>query len=239
MSFTIHSQLDEAIKQNAALGHLVPKVSRYAINATLEDIAGKRKKDVRSVNGGTEVGKYRKPGELQYQMRRRLQNPTPWTMNSFQISYARLNKRRMVGSILNHNKYMALIIHGGVSDGSIYKNQSSVITQPADGRLNKYGNIPRGYVKNRSQKPKYFVGAPKGQGGKGGLGLWERYGGKRNPRLRKLVSMKTSRPQRSILPFHDICRRTAHRNFADNFTNEFNRAVLRELQRSRLKTTRR
>jgi hypothetical protein len=81
----------------------------------------------------------------------------------------------------------------------------------ANAKLNKYGNIAgRGkgrYVKGKKQFQAVINGVD---------GVWEKTGGKRNPKLKLVVVFKRSLNYQKIFPFYKIADKLARNMFQRN-----------------------
>ena len=91
-----------------------------------------------------------------------LDRPTPFTVKGFR--YKKANKRNLMSEVYidgaaANRSYMKYSIEGGIS-----RPKKSALVHPAkNSKLNKYGNLPRNYVKKAlANKAKFFSGVPKG-----------------------------------------------------------------------------
>ena len=107
-----------------------------------------------------------------------LDRPTPFTVKGFR--YKKANKRNLMSVVYidggsSSRSYMNFAIEGGIS-----RPKKSALVHPAkNSKLNKYGNLPRNYVKKAlANKSKFFSGIPKGMTGDESSGIWQRYGPK-------------------------------------------------------------
>ena len=133
-----------------------------------------------------------------------LDRPTPFTIKGFR--YKKANKRNLVSEVYidgaaANRSYMKYSIDGGVS-----RPKKSAMIHPAkNSKLNKYGNLPRNYVKKAmANKAKFFSGVPKGMQGDDNSGIWQRYGTKNNQRIRMVAQWRKSRSYQARFPFYEI-----------------------------------
>ena len=133
-----------------------------------------------------------------------LDRPTPFTIKAFR--YKKANKRNLMSLVYidsadSKRSYMKYSIDGGVS-----RPKKSAMIHPAkNSKLNKYGNLPRNYVKKAmANKAKFFSGVPKGMQGDDNSGIWQRYGTKNNQRIRMVAQWRKSRSYQARFPFYEI-----------------------------------
>ena len=133
-----------------------------------------------------------------------LDRPTPFTIKGFR--YKKANKRNLMSLVYidsadSKRSYMKYSIEGGVS-----RPKKSALVHPAkNSKLNKYGNLPRNYVKKAlANKAKFFSGVPKGMQGDENSGIWQRYGPRNNQRIRMVAQWRKSRGYQAKFPFYEI-----------------------------------
>lgn len=152
-----------------------------------------------------------------------LENVTRWTTSrrAMMVTKAR-NKRSIYANIYipEERKYLEWLIFGGKSVP--YKNGQTNLVEPADGRLNRYKNIPRTYVGTRKAKDGFFVGKPKNSNRP--YGLYQRKNNGSAPKLHVFIERK-SRYQRSIFPADDLARKYIKSRFEPRFRIQFQRAL--------------
>jgi len=142
--------------------------------------------------------------EEKQQASKYLDRPTPFTIKGFR--YKKANKRNLMSLVYidsadSKRSYMKYSIEGGVS-----RPKKSALVHPAkNSKLNKYGNLPRNYVKKAlANKAKFFSGVPKGMQGNDNSGIWQRYGTKNNQRIRMVAQWRKSRSYQARFPFYEI-----------------------------------
>jgi len=143
---------------------------------------------------------YEASQEEKKQAPRHIDRPTPYTVKGFR--YRRANKRNLEALVFIQDRdYMRYTVHGGHA-----KPKRAALVHPASNtKLNKYGNLPRRYVsKALANKAKFFSGIPQGMEGQDNAGIWQRYGGKRNPRIRMVAQWKGGRRYQAQFPFYEI-----------------------------------
>ena len=163
--------------------------------------------------------------EEKKQARRKLDRPTPFTIKGFR--YKKATKKTLTALVYidkgaTARKYMQFAINGGVSKAS-----SGALIHPASStKLNKYGNMPRNYAKKvLAKKDKFFSGVPKGMEGQENAGIWQRYGGKKHPRIRMVAQWRKSRTYQAKFPFYEIAGKIVAGRANDTFNKAFARAM--------------
>jgi hypothetical protein len=145
----------------------------------------------------------------QMQITKRLDRPTPFTVKAFKIRYAK--KHALHGEVIIKPaqwKYLKYQIEGGTRTGKI-----GVPT--ANAKLNKYGNLPgrrKGLIRGKKQ---YM----------NDKGVWERSGGKKNPRSKLVVAFASSVTYTKRFPFYKIADGVARSQFQKNFQRSIKRAI--------------
>ena len=125
-----------------------------------------------------------------------IENPTPFTLNAFGLTFASKTTQRARVFIKDiQAKYLIWQIRGGVRSA-----RGSGTGVPVRGvkTLNKYGNIPgrrSGLVKGKKQ---YIATA----GGR--TGVWERTGGKTNPGQRLVIGFHKRVTYRARWPYYKL-----------------------------------
>jgi hypothetical protein len=133
-----------------------------------------------------------------------LDRPTPFTISG--IKYKAANKKNLmalvyIDSASSSRSYMKYAIDGGVSR----PKKSALVHPSSNSKLNKYGNLPRNYVKKAlANKAKFFSGVPKGMQGDEDSGIWQRYGPRNNQRIRMVAQWRKSRGYQAKFPFYEI-----------------------------------
>jgi hypothetical protein len=101
---------------------------------------------------------------------------TPFTQKGFR--YKRSSKRDLIATVFIdpvRAEYMKFMVDGGTR----FPKRRAILVSTKQSKLNSYGNIPRGTMKQMiDDKAKFFKGIPKGRTGEQYEGIWERYGRK-------------------------------------------------------------
>ena len=101
---------------------------------------------------------------------------TPFTRKGFR--YKRSNKRDLIATVFidpARAEYMKFMVQGGTR----FPKRKAILVATKQSKLNQYGNIPRGVLKQMiDDKGKFFKGIPSGRTGEQYEGIWERYGRK-------------------------------------------------------------
>ena len=160
---------------------------------------------------------------VEVETHRHLDDVTNWTKSkkALMVSKAKY-KHRIRGDIYipKGREYLEWVIFGGTSKP--YKPGQEQLVNPASfGKLNKYKNIPRGYVKNKATKPNFFLGTA---GKHNTYGLWERWSDGRKLLLHANMKHK-SRKQKRIFPADTIAAKHVQRQFGLKFRIEMRRAM--------------
>ena len=159
---------------------------------------------------------------------RYLDKPTPFTIRGFK--YKKATKRNLTSLVYvqdadSKRSYMKYAIEGGVKKPA----GRSMLHPTANTKLNRYGNIPRKFLKTSlANKSKFFVGIPDGMSGQENYGLWERHGGKKGKRKHRVKMMATfvkSRRYTAKMPFYRITQDVIDKNANNIFNKEFNEAM--------------
>ena len=149
----------------------------------------------------------------------KLDRPTPFTRRA--IGFKKADKIGLFSEVFVkpiQSKYLQWQIFGGER-----KQQSNIGVPTRNKKLNKYGNIPgrrKGLVKGKKQFTATINGIS---------GVWERYGGKRNPRVKLVVAFEQSVTYRKRLPFKKIVTGVV----ANRFHKRFNSALALALSTAR------
>lgn len=159
--------------------------------------------------------------------------PNRWTRKGVGIKTAGKRDLRGVVFYKDNRPYMSLIVDGGQDVAK--KNR---LSEPVNVRVNKHGNIAKGYTAKYIKHEKFFAGIPKGKTGEQYRGLWRRYGrpgytraGKARGKIRLMVSWaRGSRFQRRTFPAREV--------FNDHVPTYFTRLLpirLREVIREEIR----
>ena len=142
------------------------------------------------------------------QIPQKIDRPTRFTMNA--IGFNRANKRTLTSEVFVkpiQNKYLKYPIDGGVR--TVGGTGTGVPTK--NKKLNQFGNIPGrkgGLVKGKNQ----FIATI------GSIsGVWQRFGGKKNPQVKLVVAFEKQVHYKKRLPFYKIAAHTAANQFPKRF----------------------
>lgn len=111
-------------------------------------------------------------------MGRRLENPTPFTVNSVRASGA--TKNNLVARLYVMDTAAAYLTP--FETGGVHHLNSSALLNPKNIRLNRFGNLPRTKLAQLKAKPNTFIGEVKDV-----YGVWERKKTKLVKSRRKMV----------------------------------------------------
>ena len=175
----------------------VQKQVPFAISQALNDVAFDSRKALRA------------------QAIKKLDRPTKFTLDGFRVVKAKKTNLESVVYVEGKRVgYMIWQIKGGVRQA---KNKGTGV--PVNARLNKYGNIPgrkKGLVKNSKQ----FIGTVKGV-----TGVWQKAGGKRNPKLKLMTAFEKSVRYSARFPFDKIIKGVVKNKFRSHFNKRMANAL--------------
>jgi len=137
---------------------------------------------------------------------KKLDRPTNATINGMYIQYAK-NKLNVVAT-LGLKDYVEKYLDKQISGGT---GGSTAV--PVNVRLNAYGNIPGrrgGAVRKMSGRKNTFTSK---RGSKLPPGIYQKAGGKRNPKLKMLVAFERSVKYRKRLPYFRMIRGVVRNTF--------------------------
>ena len=77
-----------------------------------------------------------------------------------------------------------------------------------------------------ANKAKFFSGVPNGMEGQENAGIWQRYGGKKNPRIRMVAQFRKQRGYQAKFPFYEIAGKIVVGRANKVFNQQFERAML-------------
>ncbi|WP_445494036.1 hypothetical protein [Photorhabdus sp. SF281] len=101
---------------------------------------------------------------------RKLDNPTPFTINSVRSVGARKNNLKAKVFVMKTAAgYLEPFEVGGV-----HKLNGNALLNPKDIKLNKYGNLPRNKLQQLKAKPDVFIGEVTTRYGNNVNGVWQR-----------------------------------------------------------------
>jgi hypothetical protein len=150
------------------------------------------------------------------QIPQKLDRPTKFTRGA--IGVKRATKRKLISEVFVkpvQAEYLKWQIDGGVR--RISGVGTGVPTK--NKKLNKFGNIPgrkSGLIKGKNQ----FIATMRGV-----TGVWQRFGGKRNPQVKLIVAFeKTVRYEKRLL-FYKIVLSVVNSKFAKNFDKSIRLAL--------------
>ena len=164
-----------------------------------------------------------------------LDRPTPYTKRGVQVEKS--TKKKLVAEVGFRSKtfgkgqgsvtqasYMERQIKGGLRTP---KGSAIPVPIVKNLKLNKYGSITKNKINNAlGNVNKFFSGKPKGAKSKGtGEGIWERYGGKRNPKIKMIISWNKTTDYQARYPFKNIVTQSVRKNFRKRFDNAIREAL--------------
>ena len=155
---------------------------------------------------------------------------TPFTKRGFR--YKRSTKRDLIATVFidpSSAEYMKFMVDGGTR----FPKRRSIIVSTKQSKLNQYGNIPRGTIKQMiDNKDKFFKGIPKGRTGEQYEGIWERYGRKSKDggeRIRMVAKYTDKAGYKPKFPFASIAEGVVFSR-TDGFQSKFLLNLQRAMQ---------
>lgn len=162
----------------------------------------------------------------QENMRKVLDAPTPFTVNS--VAIKRATKSNPVALVYVKPVAAAYLLPYEI--GGTNKLNSQALLKPIGAKVNQYGNLPRNLVKRLTGKPNVFVGKVQT---KGGLvdGVWQRSKQTRGKRagLKLMVKFEDAHQATQRLDFRGVGKRTV----AATFRAELDKAMAKALASAR------
>ncbi len=154
---------------------------------------------------------------LRAQAVKKLDRPTKFTINGFQVKKAaKRNLTAIVFIEAKRWKYMKYQVLGGTRRSA----RGKAIGLPTNkAKLNKFGNVPnrrKGLIKNAKQSIATINGVS---------GVWEKRGGKRNPYLVLIHAMEPKVTYRKRFPFYKIVESVVASRFRRHFTKRLAHAL--------------
>jgi len=121
-------------------------------------------------------------------------------------------------------KYMRLETYGGERTA----NKRYLVTPAKHSKLNQSGNFPKTFIKNAiGNKQKYFIGVPRGgDQSQKFSGVWQRYGPKKNRKIRMVAKFTENQTFRPLFPF-DKLRNTFGTKI---FAKELERQIMLQME---------
>ena len=173
---------------------------------------------------------------VQVQLPKKLKNPVKWTINGVLVEKA--NKKHgahMRSSVYfadgskkagNRAKYMKYQVEGGTRHPA-----RRAVLVPVNATLNKFGNMPNGYIKKIMARPDTFSGTIKGvsciwqRGHISKRGKWSNRNKSRGSNIRLLVRYEDKVSYRPRFPFQKIVAGVARNKFGRNFNRRLAAAL--------------
>lgn len=152
-----------------------------------------------------------------------IDGPTPFTLRGFRYQKAkRAAGGGMYADVYVADKvaeYLKFVVDGGTRVPS----RKAVAVPTGSAKLNRYGNMPRKYIKGLLEnKKRYFSGKPRGRSGP--AGIWERTN--RNHKIRPVVLWEPSVDYPGgQLKFREIGLRFFERRAGEIFRHEIAAAI--------------
>ena len=157
---------------------------------------------------------------LQTNAKKQLDRPTPFTLRGFMVRTA--NKRNLEGYVYV-NKIQEKYLQFHIEGGDRKDKQVGRVLVPVNARLNKYGNMP-GKKTGVTKQAKRFTGVRKGV-----KGVWERRGGKKNPRVVLVAAYHNKATYQKRFAFYE----TVHGVVNNNITKHFHKRLRLALRTAR------
>lgn len=146
-------------------------------------------------------------------MKQHLDKPTPFTIRGVRV--IRSSKRKLISAVFIQNiqaEYLKYQIHGGTR---MPKGRAIVV--PVQQRLNQYGNLPRGKIKNLLARQDVFT-----RSNRPDAGIFQR---KRGGRLKMLISFKSQARYNKRFPYEQIVIKEVKRYTEPAFRQAMAKAI--------------
>ncbi|NYH21399.1 hypothetical protein [Paraburkholderia bryophila] len=162
----------------------------------------------------------------QENMRKVLDAPTPFTVNS--IAVKRATKSDLVALV--YVKPVAASYLLPYETGGLNKLNSQALLKPISAKVNQYGNLPRNLVKRLSAKPNVFVGKVQTKAGVVD-GVWQRTKQTRGKRagLKLMIKFEDAHEATQRLDFRGVGQRVV----ASTFRGELDKAIAKAMAAAR------
>lgn len=138
--------------------------------------------------------------------------PTPYTRKG--VAAISASKRKQVSRVLIKDRQAEYL--GLQEDGGTRKPKGRALVIPQD-KTNKYGNMPRGYIRRVLARGDTFSGTVRGV-----AGIWQRT---RSGSVKLLVAYEQKAQYRPRFQFERTAERTARTRFPINFERSFRQAM--------------
>lgn len=158
----------------------------------------------------------------QENMRKVLDKPTPFTLNSVSVKLA--NKTSQTAMVFVKDIAAAYLLP--YEEGGQNKLNSRALIKPVGQKVNQYGNLPRTTVKRLASKKNVFVGKVKTSVGEVD-GVWQRTKAVRGRKagLKLLVKFQDAHEARQRLGYQDLARKIVGASFKRELGAALARAV--------------
>lgn len=155
-------------------------------------------------------------------MRKVLDRPTPFTLNSVSVKLA--NKTTLTATV--YVKEIAAAYLLPYEEGGQNKLNARALIKPVGQKVNQYGNLPRTTVKRLASKKNVFVGKVKTSAGEVD-GVWQRTKATRGKRagLKLLIKFEDAHEVRQRLGYRDLARKLVGSSFRGELGAALARAV--------------
>lgn len=166
------------------------------------------------------------------QILRVFDRPTPWTRRAFRRRMS--SPRTLAGHIFAMDRQAFYLTYQESGGDRQPKSQANVF--PVEAPLNAYGNLKNRYVGRAIRRKKTFSGTPfSGKAPRSGqpAGVWERIGGKKNPRLRLLVGWTGAASYKPRFNWQEGAFKAAHKSFPERLAKAMERELINGRSRRR------
>ena len=197
---TVAINIQSNVKEvNRKLGLLQKKHLPLIVSDSLNEVG------VKSVNA------------VRSQFAKKLDRPKPDTVKSpilFKVKPNDLSALVFIKDKWNKGKAPAEYLQPMLDGGVRTPDRTYLLTPNKHTKTNKFGNITKANrTKYFNDKNKFFVGKPKGIPN-AEYGVWERMGGKTNPKVRKVVNLAKSQRFSKRLDFFKTVRGVVTNNMS-------------------------
>jgi len=154
---------------------------------------------------------------LRTNARKQLDRPTPFTLRGFTVQRSHKNK---LTAYVYVNKIQEKYLRFQIEGGTRKDKEVGRVLVPVNARLNKYGNIPGKHSAGLTRGKKRFAAERNGV-----KGIWERRGGKRNPKIILIAAYHTRAAYTKQFDFYKTVAGVVRKNITKHFEKRLRLAL--------------
>jgi len=160
-------------------------------------------------------------------LKEKLNQPTPFTTGkkTFRRINAEKNDWPNLSSAVLISPIQAQYLHWQIAGGTRPPKGRAIPIPGPNMKLNKFGNLPRNKIATLMGNKKTFAGKPRGAKHPTEGGIYQRTGGKRNPKYKMLIAWKPRANYSPRLPFYKVGKAIVAKRFGIRLNQQLRRAV--------------